>query len=369
VAPILHPLAQFRVGCNRPDQPIVERSPGRSIFNGGQQIMLNVAARAGDWVEVRSADEIMSTLDEHGALDSLPFMPEMLQYCGKRFQVYKSAHKGCDTLHTSKSRSINDAVHLEGLRCDGSAHGGCQALCLLYWKTSWLKRIPGPEADETPARAAEVPQRSPTAGAGRFDARDLARATQAPEPVAGNSPTRYRCQATEMFRASSPLLWWDPRHYLQDLLSRNVRLRDFVFYVLVAAYNVVMRLHWRLRTYPYVRGTAPLPTPTEVLDLQPGELVQVRSREEIMDTLNEGGNRNRGLSFDVEMVPFCGRTFRVLRRVEQIVNEKTGKLIRMPTACIILEGVACGGCLSRNRMFCPRSIYPYWHEIWLRRAE
>jgi hypothetical protein len=129
-----------------------------------------------------------------------------------------------------------------------------------------------------------------------------------------------------------------------------------------------MRLNWRLRPYPYVCGTGPTPTPTAKLDLRPGELVQVRSREEIMSTLNEGGNRNRGLSFDVEMVPYCGQTMRVLRRVEHIVDEKTGRLIRLPNACIVLEGATCSGCFSRNRLFCPRSIYPYWHEVWLKRV-
>src|SRR5205823_5514963 len=54
--------------------------------------------RAGDWVEVKSAEEILATLDEQGRLDGLPFMPEMLQYCGKRLQVFKSAHKSCDTI-------------------------------------------------------------------------------------------------------------------------------------------------------------------------------------------------------------------------------------------------------------------------------
>jgi hypothetical protein len=34
--------------------------------------------KVGDVVEVRSAAEILATLDENGALDSMPFMPEML---------------------------------------------------------------------------------------------------------------------------------------------------------------------------------------------------------------------------------------------------------------------------------------------------
>src|SRR6185436_21164080 len=67
--------------------------------------------------------------------------PEMLQFCGQRFQVYKSAHKTCDTIDSYSIRSMDEAVHLVGLRCDGSAHGGCQAGCLLFWKNSWLRKV------------------------------------------------------------------------------------------------------------------------------------------------------------------------------------------------------------------------------------
>lgn len=327
-----------------------------------------IRLRAGEIVEVRSEGEILATLDERCCLDALPFMPEMLQYCGKRFRVFKSAHKACDTINKTGNRGMADAVHLEGLRCDGKAHGGCQAGCLLFWKEAWLKRVRGPEFDEDPERAplgmlSEVESRG-----SRCDLEALARATRTPAGNEENGGATYRCQATEMFRATTPLRWWDPRHYLKDLASRNVRLFDFVRYVLVAAYNAIMRLHWRGRPYPFVRGLAEGKTPAAVLNLQPGELVQVRSKEEIMRTINEN-LRNRGLSFDVEMVPYCGKTYRVLSRVEQIINEKTGKMMKMPNDCIILDGVVCGGCLSRNRLFCPRSIYPYWREIWLKRVE
>ena len=54
--------------------------------------------RVGEVVEVRNEAEILSTLDRDGRLDGLPFMPEMLQFCGQRFRVYKSAHKTCDKI-------------------------------------------------------------------------------------------------------------------------------------------------------------------------------------------------------------------------------------------------------------------------------
>ena len=319
------------------------------------------ALHAGDWVEVRSAEEIFATLDEAGRLDALPFMPEMLQYCGKRFQVFKSAHKTCDTIQDWKiMRRMPQAVHLAGLRCDGSAHGGCEAGCLLFWKEAWLKPVRGP------ATASEARPVFGRAGL-RCDGAALTRATRVPGGEGDGPDERYRCQATELVAATTPLRGWDPRPYVKDLASGNVRFRDFVRYVAIAAFNAVMRMHWRGRPYPYIRGLAEGPTPNDVLNLQPGEMVEVRSKDEIMRTIN-ANQKNRGLWFDVEMVPYCGRTFPVLRRVEKIINEKTGRMMRLPNACLVLADVTCGGCLSQHRLFCPRSIYPFWREAWLKRV-
>ena len=96
----------------------------------------------GDWVEILSAEEILRTLDERGTMESLPFMPEMLPFIGRRFQVFKRATKTCDTISKQGFRRVNDTVMLEGLRCDGSSHGECQAGCLLFWKESWLRKVP-----------------------------------------------------------------------------------------------------------------------------------------------------------------------------------------------------------------------------------
>ena len=77
--------------------------------------------RSGDWVEVRTKEEILQTLDGNGRLDELPFMPSMFQFCGRRFRVFKRAHKTCDTVNDYKGRRMNNTVHLDGVRCDGKA--------------------------------------------------------------------------------------------------------------------------------------------------------------------------------------------------------------------------------------------------------
>jgi hypothetical protein len=102
--------------------------------------------RPGEWIEVRGEAEILATLDDDGTLDGLPFMPEMLAHCGQRYRVYKRADKTCDTVNWTGLRRMENTVHVTMLRCDGSAHGGCQAGCLMFWKEAWLRRSPAGDA-------------------------------------------------------------------------------------------------------------------------------------------------------------------------------------------------------------------------------
>ena len=90
--------------------------------------------------------------------------------------------------------------------------------------------------------------------------------------------------------------------------------------------------------------------------------------EEIAATLDDQGF-NRGLSFDREMLPYCGGTFRVKDRVERLIDEKTGRMLKIPKDCLILDDVVCSGELSTGRWFCPRRIYAFWREAWVERVE
>jgi hypothetical protein len=335
-----------------------------STSNAKGAVERSLGLRSGDWVEVRSAEEILATLDERGNLDALPFMPEMLQYCGRRFRVYKSAHKTCDTISTYSNRGMSNAVHLEGLRCDGAAHDGCQAACLLFWKEAWIKPVAGPESKADPDAEKPV-KRAPAVS--RCTLETLASAVRVKAEPSASGEERYSCQATELVRATTPLDWWDPRQYIRDLTSRNVGLWDFMRFGALATIKAGLRLYWRVGRLLMIRGPLKGATPSAQLNLRPGELVQVRSKKEILSTLNEAGH-NRGLSVDVEMTPYCGRTLRVRSRVEKIINDKSGKMLHL-NGCIILDGATCSGYLSRARMFCPRAIYPYWREIWLKRVE
>jgi hypothetical protein len=339
--------------------------------------------KVGDWVEVRSKEEILRTLDDKAQLDGMPFMPEMFQFCGKRFQVYKRAHKTCDTAFPVRGRRVDHAVHLE-TRCDGSAHDGCLAGCLLFWKEAWLKPVRGESGGDLPV--ASLVKNVSTSTSGCAEA-DVLAATQIASPAGDTTlgPT-YVCQATRLPYATSKLEWWEFGQYLEDYQSGNVGLWQiisgasyFLYYALSRAgiglgrpmrwfYDKFYPL-WGGAPFPRKTGTIPegKPTPVAVLNLQPGELVRIKTHDEILQTLNTG-SRNRGLYWDAEEVPHCGSTHRVLRRVDKIINERTGKMQAMKTPCVILDSVVCESRYSECRLFCPRSIYAYWREIWLERV-
>ena len=118
------------------------------------------------------------------------------------------------------------------------------------------------------------------------------------------------------------------------------------------------------RRWRFLKGMA-AKTPTARLDLQPGELVRIKSKDEILKTV-DSELKNRGMGFDPEMSRHCGKVARVARRVDHIIDENTGRMLHMKNPCIVLDGIVCDGAYSVS---CPRSITSYWREIWLERVE
>ena len=86
----------------------------------------NTDFRPGDLVEVKTPDEIVGTLDAAGTTHLLPFMPEMVEFCGKRFHVVGPARRLCISgpheYGTMLEFETPDVVLLDGLRCSGAAH-------------------------------------------------------------------------------------------------------------------------------------------------------------------------------------------------------------------------------------------------------
>lgn len=319
--------------------------------------------RVGDVVEVRSAEEILATLDEKGELENLPFMPEMLKFCGQRMTVHKSAHKLCEVITTEGAlRWLNSSVHLVGSRCTGADHGGCQTACSIYWKEAWLRKV-GPAEAKQPAAA----------GAREVDTSRLTRAANRDPDAEGNQ--YFSCQATEILRAAPDRIKF--RHidqYVADVKTGNVTFFTLVRGMLFHLFNGYQRRSRRFLpewlwfkqglSWGFVKGRAGSKTPTGHLDLQVGETVRIKPKDEITLTLDPK-RLNRGMGFEEEMARSCGTVAKVTARVDRCIDEKSGKMLTMKNPCIILEGVICHGAYHGN---CPREYVPFWREIWLERV-
>jgi hypothetical protein len=337
-----------------------------------ERIPHSLGLHAGDWVVVRSKEEILSTLDARGFMKDLPFQPEMFAFCGQRMRVAKIAHKTCNNIHKTagRGRRMANAVHLEGGRCNGSAHGGCQADCVFFWKEAWLRR----ESD-APANVSTV----------SCTEQDVLTNATDPGCADTDDPT-WVCQTTKLYDATTPLPWWDARQYVQDVTSGNHsawhigKLLIFAGYRRLVAtgvgYRFLMGFFNSLQRTrggkPYPDGTGVIPngsrTPTEILNLQPGEWVEVKSSTEILETISHDGF-NRGMRYDMEMAKYSGERYRVQMRVDKLINEQTGKMMVMKNPCIQLEDVFCRAECTDGRIGCPRASNTYWREIWLKRVQ
>ena len=313
--------------------------------------------RPGDIVEVRAPAEILAALDGDASANGMPFMPEMLPYVGRRFTVSRRAEKICDTVSGGPARSLRlrDTVLLDDLRCDGSAHGGCQAGCRLYWKESWLRRVEPGDVAQTGAEYDGNGENSRQDDLeGRAQLEELAQGcTRTVREIDGVAKQAYRCQATEALQATEPLGNFDLRQYFREFASGNVRLLRLLR-VALRGLTVSIGRRLRLLSWRPLHAGETIPTRGD-LGLQPGELVEVRSAEEIARTID--AREDPRARVRLGDAPLLGRPYRVRDRVERIVDEKTGQMIEISSDCVILEGVVCSGEHSEGRWFCPRGSF------------
>lgn len=313
-----------------------------------------MAFRSGDLVRVRRQDEIRATLDENGAMDGLPFMPEMLQYCGRSYRVYHRAVQCViDAASLSEHRESfvrrfenDDVVLLDGLRCSGVHHDGCQRGCSIFWKEAWLELAEPHESDHRSMSEAQYPEIS-----------EFSRSLKTRDDQG-----RYLCQSSEFLKATRHLTAgarvWN--------CFKSVAVGNFSAWEMMG--QILTWTFWKARERVfgiYPRGSL-TKTPNESLNLQPGELVEVKSLREILATLDRRG-RNRGLHFSADQRVFCGGRYRVRGRADKIIAEGTGEMRGLKDT-VLIENVLCdsayysfGGCSRRELQ--------YWREIWLRRVD
>ena len=316
----------------------------RRIRDTSGNRLASVRLIPGDLVEVKGPDEILQTLDLDGTLDHLPFMPEMVESCGRRFRVSKRAVKTCvsgsgaSTMRVFKS---DDVLLLDGLRCSGAAHDGCQKACMILWREAWLRKVEDATVET------------------RVDAESCQRLRTR---LKTSTPAKtYFCQASELLKITAPMSRWKRfGACFTDIRAGNCSASQMVK-------RIGIWLFWKIRRKflgEYAHGNKKT-TPVEGLNLQPGESIEVKSMESINDTLNEQGH-NRGLYFSPDMRLLCGRRSRVRNRIDKLIVDGTGEMRQLRNT-VYLEGSMCG-CSHVAFGGCPRGEFVYWREIWLRRS-
>jgi hypothetical protein len=314
-------------------------SVDKSLTSGQTGEKLDWAGRLlpGEIVQVRSIEEVRQTLDATGCYLGLPFMPEMERYCGRTFRVLQRAEKTCAL--NRPIRELTGTVTLEDLRCDGSSHDGCQLKCILFWRETWLTR----DGIET---------------ANEISTPSLERAHESLKTM--TSSGRYFCQATQLYNATTrDLPWWNLPQYVRDVKSRTHSIRGIAVQMWRLICEKIMWL--RVQRHEVCKPAFVVGTAREALNLHRGDIVEVKSPSEILQTIDRSGT-HRGLFFTMDMFRYCGEKFRVAERVNRIIDESTGTM-RTLRNTVFLED-----CLCERRRGCARQMYFLWREIWLRRV-
>ncbi|MCX7974664.1 MAG: hypothetical protein N3B16_09220 [Candidatus Aminicenantes bacterium] len=296
----------------------------------------------GKSVMVKSLSEILSTLDENGSYEGLPFLPEMAKYCEKTFYIQRRVKKLIQEGVGPKMRRIKNVVLLKGTVCDGEFHEKCQRMCSPLWKTAWLTQEH------------------------RYNPISIGKKNEDDEQVPSMARLRLsqgrRCQVTELINATSPLPLWHPLRHIWDITEGTYTLGEYLQYVLTKLYQKTLK---KLLAKPIERR--PVSRPNVIfpeLGLNPGDLVEVRPESEIRSTLDDK-NKAGGLYFMPGMWKYCGGRFRVLARVDRMISEKTGD-IRKLNRTVILQGITCDGQAHGG---CQRGCYVFWKDIWLKRID
>jgi len=98
-----------------------------------------------------------------------------------------------------------------------------------------------------------------------------------------------------------------------------------------------------------------------------GDIVKIRSKEQILQTLDEG-NKLDGCYFMDEMRQYCGGKYKVIKRVKFFFDEAKSRM-RKTRNTVLLEGLYCSGKMPFFKQRCDRSCLIFWKEGWLEKVE
>lgn len=127
------------------------------------------------------------------------------------------------------------------------------------------------------------------------------------------------------------------------------------------------RINYLRNWFASIRWRKPAPTEAKTANeiFRVGQVVRVRSKQEIQGTLDNWNNL-RGCGFMEEMWPYCGTTQRIYKPVNRFVDERDHRL-KKARGIFFLEDVHCEGTIDYGR--CDRNCYFFWRKEWLEKVE
>jgi len=287
----------------------------------------------GTTVKVKSLQEITATLDTDCSLEGIPFQAEMRKFCGKKLIIVDNIDR--IYIEGTGLAGIKKVVLLDGARCTGEAHRGCQRRCLFLFKTDWIT------TEDTADDSNDEPDI------------DL----YAIKP--GEELLPCHGQSCVLNQAAGRLKY---RHFRQ--YTRGINWPMFVFLSGINSRWYLGKLKDSIlgRKQPESAKKAKSAAQSS-LDLKHGDIVEVKSKKEIFSTLNRRA-RNRGLAFVGSMIRYCGGRYCVLDNVRYLIDENTNTF-RELTDAVMLEDVICTGEYYGG---CPRRCYWLWRSDWLKKV-
>jgi hypothetical protein len=113
------------------------------------------------------------------------------------------------------------------------------------------------------------------------------------------------------------------------------------------------------------RSARALPTNSKATDFRAGDLVRIRSGEDIRATL-DGWGELRNCLFMEGMWQYCGTIQRVLKPLERFVDERDYG-VKQSSGIVLLEGAICQGTEMFGR--CDRCCFFFWRKEWLEKID
>jgi hypothetical protein len=133
----------LRAGVNRLRASVGRPELGLIVGRTARASKGELGLKAGDWVRIKSQEEVRGALDATSRNRGLSFEPEMTRYLGSVHRVAQVVDRIVDE-QTGKMVNLDRTVVLDQVYCQGLCNKACPRKNPLFWREAWLERVEAP---------------------------------------------------------------------------------------------------------------------------------------------------------------------------------------------------------------------------------